>query len=99
MTYLDSYYFKRTEKWAMCFRNFPHAETDTNMFLESYHNRIKTFYLNRKRNKRLDDLFNLILGIEEDDYWRNKRESILSNGNIEEAVKNEHGHRGMAILN
>ena len=64
LKYMKMYYFNRVEKWAMCFRNFPHANTDTNMFLEAYHNRIKTFYMNRKTNKRVDDLFNLLLSIE-----------------------------------
>ena len=53
VSYLESYYFNRTDKWAMCFRNFPHAGTDTNMFVESYHNRLKTFYANRRRIKRI----------------------------------------------
>lgn len=25
-----------TEKWAKCHRHFPHADTDTNMYLERY---------------------------------------------------------------
>ena len=39
------------------------------MFVESYH-RLKTFYLNRGKNRRVDDLLESILGVEEDDYWR-----------------------------
>merc|ERR1712074_187405 len=76
---MGTYYFKGSEKWAMSFRNFPHAGTDTNMFVESFHNRLKTFYANRKRNKRVDDLLNLLLRIEEDDFWRNKRDLFFQN--------------------
>ena len=51
---------------------FPHANTDTNMYVESFHNRLKTFYLKRRANRRVDDLLNLLLKIEEDDYWRHR---------------------------
>ena len=99
VSYLQTYYFKRCERWAMCYRNFPHAGTDTNMFVESYHNRLKTFYLNRKRNKRVDDLFNLLLNIEEDDYWRHKRDAVFSGpGSQDRPVATRHD-RGMLIPN
>ena len=26
------------EKWAKCYRNFDHGDTDTNMYLERYNN-------------------------------------------------------------
>ena len=47
---------------------FNHAGTDTNILLESYHNRLKTFFLNRGKLRRVDDLLELILNFEEDDY-------------------------------
>ena len=59
--YMDKNYFHRCENWAMCYRQFPHADTDTNMYVESYHNRLKTFYMNRRLNKRVDDLLNILL--------------------------------------
>ena len=61
---------EQPRKVAMCFRNFPHADTDTNMYEDSFHNRLKTFYMQRQRNRRLDDLVNLLLQIEGDDFWR-----------------------------
>ena len=70
--YFQGFYLNRPEKWAMCYRNFPHANTDTNMFIESFHNRLKTYYMQRKRGRRLDDLVNLLLTIEEDDFWRHR---------------------------
>ena len=62
------------EKWAMCFRQFEHCKTDTNMFVESFHNKLKTFFMERRPNKRVDDLINLLLTIEEEDYWSRKRD-------------------------
>ena len=46
---------------------FEYANTDTNMFVESFHNKLKKFYLERMPNKRIDDLINVILEIEADD--------------------------------
>lgn len=43
----------------MCFRNLPHAEVNDTGHLESFHNRLKKFYLKRKVNKRLDDLIQM----------------------------------------
>ena len=79
MNYFNENYVGRTEKWALCYRNFPHANTDTNMFVESFHNKLKTFYMDRRPNKRVDDLLNLLLVIEEDDYWRHKRDTFYNN--------------------
>jgi hypothetical protein len=56
VNYFQSYYLNRPEVWALCYRKFAHGKTDTNMLVESFHNRIKTFYMNRRPNRRLDDL-------------------------------------------
>ena len=45
----------RPTKWAICYRQFEHVNTDT-MFVESFHNKLKTFYLKQMTNKQLDDL-------------------------------------------
>ena len=44
------------------------------MFVESFHNKLKTFFMERRPNKRVDDLINLLLKTEEEDYWRRKRD-------------------------
>ena len=63
----------------MCYRNFPHGNTELNMYAEAFHNRLKTFYLDRKPIKRLDDLLNMLFKIEEDDFWRYKRQTFYMN--------------------
>ncbi|KAI8482789.1 hypothetical protein Bbelb_394510 [Branchiostoma belcheri] len=78
--HFSSYYMNRPETWAMCYRNFPHGRTDTNMFCESFHNRLKTFYLKRKANRRIDDLIQVLLRIEEDNFWR-RNSDILYHSN------------------
>ena len=62
-------YKERAKQWAMCYRNFEHANTDTNMYVESFHDVLKTYYMERKPNKRVDDLINVLLTYEEDNYW------------------------------
>ena len=60
----------------MCYRQLEHVNTGTNMFVESFHNKIKTFYLERMPNKRIDDLINVLLEIEADDYWSHKNRIV-----------------------
>lgn len=73
------YYAGRAEKWALCYRNFPHANRDTNMFAESFHNKLKTSYMDQRPNKRVDDLINLLFIIEKDYYWHHKRKKSYRN--------------------
>ncbi|KAJ1518917.1 hypothetical protein ONE63_011474 [Megalurothrips usitatus] len=61
-TYIEYYrknYEVRMQKWAMCFRKFPHANIKTTGHIESFHHRLKKVYLKRKVNRRLDDLVNI----------------------------------------
>ena len=62
----------RAKQWAMCYRNLEHANTDTNMYVESFHNGLKTYYIERKPNKRINELINVLLIYEKDTYWRHK---------------------------
>ena len=34
-----------TEKWAKCYRHFPHCDTDTNMYLERYKNVLHVLHI------------------------------------------------------
>lgn len=53
ISYFCDNYGNRADKWAKCFRMFDHADTDTNMYVESFHNKLKTTYLNGKVNRRV----------------------------------------------
>ena len=79
INYFRNTYVSRPVKWAMCYRQLEHANTDTNMFVESFHNKLKTFYPERTPNKRKDDLINVLLEIEADDYWSHKRRIVYLN--------------------
>jgi len=73
--YFISNYLKRFNVWELWYRKFLHGNASTNMLVVSFHNRLKTFYLERKPNKILDDLVHLLLEIERDDFMR-RRKSI-----------------------
>ncbi|XP_052130176.1 uncharacterized protein LOC113209508 [Frankliniella occidentalis] len=75
LDYMEKYYFKRCEKWAMCYRNFPHAEVNTTGHIESFHSRLKKTYLKRKVNKRLDDLIHILFDVEWEDHCTRTREA------------------------
>ncbi|XP_057312271.1 uncharacterized protein LOC130653773 [Hydractinia symbiolongicarpus] len=94
--YFQDRYVRRAEKWAMCYRQFEHCNTDTNMFVESFHNKLKTFFMERP-NKRIDDLINLLLTIEEEDYWHRKR-SLTYYGNLKNiSIEDSRHTKGLSI--
>ena len=65
--YFQVNYMDRAKQWAMSYRSFEHANTDTNMYEESFHNVLKTYYIERKPNKRVVDLKNVLLLTYEED--------------------------------
>ena len=83
---------------GLCYRNFENANTDTNMYVESFHDVLKTYYMERKPNKRVDDLINVLLTYEEDNYWWHKREKIYA-AKHQSANNNSRHTRGMSISN
>ena len=55
------------------------------MLVESFHNRLETFYMNRRPNRRLDDLVMLLLEIENDDYLRRRKSSTYKESHLSNA--------------
>lgn len=64
LKYMEDHYFSRAEKWAKCFRKGDYCKVDTNMFVESFHNQLKTIYFEGKRNRRIDVLLETLLKLE-----------------------------------
>ena len=64
LNYFQNYYISRKENWAKCFRTGEFGNVHTNMFVESFHNQLKTIYFERKRNRRVDVLVETLLRIE-----------------------------------
>ncbi|XP_034230345.1 uncharacterized protein LOC117639071 [Thrips palmi] len=96
--YFEKYYKERPSVWALCYRNFPHGNTDTNMYCESLHNLLKTYYMERIQNKRVDDLTQIVLRMERDYFmklWKNKAEGKAE---VSVTVTQKRKHtRGIAI--
>lgn len=62
--YFQNFYLSRKEIWAKCFRSGEFGNVHTNMFVESFHNQLKTIYFEGKRNRRIDVLVDTLLQIE-----------------------------------
>ena len=43
VSYFKQNYFICCQQWTMCYQNFPHGNTDTNIYVEAFHNRLKIF--------------------------------------------------------
>lgn len=85
LTYFNNYYLLRKEKWAMCYRKGEYSNVNTNMFLESFHNQLKTIYFEGKRNRRIDILLETLLQIENNLYFKHlaaKKFNMPSEGNL-----------------
>ena len=69
LEYLETYYFteSRLKQWTMWYRqNMYNVEwiANTNMFVESWHNTLKTHILGRKKNWRVDKLIRVLVRAE-----------------------------------
>jgi hypothetical protein len=50
------------QTWSKAYHsNIQHNHMDTNNYVESWHNQLKTIYLQRKRNQRLDRLIHILV--------------------------------------
>ncbi|XP_062599776.1 uncharacterized protein LOC134261354 isoform X2 [Saccostrea cucullata] len=92
LKYVNDFYLSRKEKWAMCFRNCEYAKVNTNMFLESFHNQLKTVYFEGKRNRRIDVLLETLLQIENNLYFKHlasQKFSMPSQENIKTSDRHQ----------
>jgi hypothetical protein len=97
--YFHTTLLPKISKWAMCYRTNPHGGIDTTMLVESFHNILKTVYLQRKPNKRLDELVGLLLQIEEDYFLRRQNALALGCMSAEQVKEVSSRHeRGLKIL-
>lgn len=64
LKYFNTYYAKRKEEWAICFRRS--SLINTNMYVESFHRVLKHLYLKGKTNKRVDKCIQTLMKYERD---------------------------------
>ena len=64
------------------------------MFLESFHNQLKTNYFSGKRNRRLDVLLDTLLRIENDHYIRYLKMTSYNNPTDEDVRLQDRHNKG-----
>lgn len=98
------------EKWAKSYRQFHHSDTDTNMFLErwslctshnyanfSFHNKLKTTYLDGKVNRRVDYLLDTLIRMERDYFFRHMYKTQMLQNSPKDQSEIQRHERGISI--
>ncbi|CAO3644781.1 unnamed protein product [Mucor hiemalis] len=73
LNYMDRAYLNRGKfvHWSAAFQPQVFSNMETNNYIESWHNQLKTTYLGRKRNRRVDRLIYILVNDIEPDYINN----------------------------
>ena len=74
-TYFFTNYCKIIHQWASCYRI--NCTANTNTFLESFHSVLKVVYLQKKQNRRVDNLLSTLLKIARDKIFERLRKLEL----------------------
>lgn len=99
LKYLMDNYFNRPEKWSLCFRKgIEYGNVNTNMFVESFHNQLKTIYFSGKRNRRIDVLLDTML-LENDHFIRHIQRVSSNNPSDSDVHIKDRDDRGLDIDN
>lgn len=87
--YFENFYVKRVNEWAYCYRKA--SFINTNMYLESFHKTFKYYYLEGRKNKRLDTCIDALLKLIRDHYFKRARKLCKSKpSKIMEAILLSH---------
>ncbi|ORE16062.1 hypothetical protein BCV71DRAFT_156406, partial [Rhizopus microsporus] len=70
LNYRERNYLSREKfvHWSVAFQPQIFSNIETNSFIESWHNQLKTVYLGRKRNRQVDRLISVLVDDVEPDY-------------------------------
>lgn len=79
--YFEGTWYSRKHLWVNAYR--PDARFDTNNYIESYHNQLKTFWLGRRRNRRVDRLVHTLSHAVISNYRRNAIQAMFSISAVE----------------
>ncbi|CAO3669135.1 unnamed protein product [Rhizopus stolonifer] len=82
--YLKTYYFDNDAfmRWTACYQIEVYTNMETNNYVESWHNQLKTTYLRRKQNRRVDGLIFILVKDIEYDYQNNVKRLMLNVGRM-----------------
>ena len=100
--YLKREWLPKKEKWAYQFRIGVkmYKTTNTNMLIESFHNILKTQFLNGKKNRRIDKLIYILTGPLQKHYLLKQRRNVLgfSGPNLEAMFLKSQDEKAKEIL-
>ncbi|KAG1172622.1 hypothetical protein G6F70_006439 [Rhizopus microsporus] len=84
LNYMERNYLSREKfvHWSAAFQPQIFSNMETNNFIESWHNQLKTVYLGRKRNRRVDRLISVLVDDVEPDYIDNTCRITLNVGRM-----------------
>lgn len=73
MDYFKRYYLQEDTfmRWSAAYQPAMYTNMETNNYIESWHNQLKTMYLNLKRNRRVDRFIYILVEDVEQDYINN----------------------------
>ena len=97
ITFFMSNYLSQPEVWASCYRNIPHSDCDEILYGDRIHDRIKKEVKNNHKVKSVDDILDLILKFEHEDYF-NRGLNLMLNPPEPAIMISEHA-LGMKIKN
>ncbi len=63
LEYFERNWLPRKETWALAYRNFPHADIDTNNFVEAWHRQLKYRFSGHRKQNRMDSLIYLLVKV------------------------------------
>ena len=97
ITFFMTNYLSQPEVWASCYRNNPLADCDEILYADRLHERIKKEIKNNRRVKSLDDMLDMLLRFEHEDYF-NRGLNLMLNPPEPHLIQSEHV-LGMKINN
>ncbi|KAI8979894.1 hypothetical protein BDB01DRAFT_725434, partial [Pilobolus umbonatus] len=69
-------------RWVCCYQPDVYTNMETNNYVESWHNQLKTTYLKRRPNRRVDRLIYVLVKDVEEDYQQNVCRLMLNVGRM-----------------
>jgi hypothetical protein len=82
--YIRTFYFLKDSfmRWGCCYQPAAYTILETDNYVESWHNQLKTTHLKRKPNRRVDRLTYILVKDVEEDYQKNVYRLMLNVGRM-----------------
>jgi len=97
INYFSSTYLNRIDEWAAHMRTFFHDDVETNMLCEALHNLLKTVFMLRYPQRRLDQLINTLLEMEHRRFKEYKVKESINNDSSQKREPSARHRRGLKI--